>query len=239
MSRRQRSIVPAPEEPVRLSFAVGADINVTGLVQVPKDPSALLVLAHGAGAGMNHSFMTACARGLAERGVATLRYQFPYMERGSRRPDPPPLAQATVRAAVAEACRRHPELPLFAGGKSFGGRMTSQAQAKAPLQGVRGLVFVGFPLHPAGKPSQDRAKHLADVEVPMLFLQGIRDTLAELTLLEPVCERLGRRATLKLFQDADHSFHVPAKSGRKDAEVMQELLDATVVWLRARTADVR
>jgi hypothetical protein len=179
MSRRERSIPPAPDEPVRLSFAVGADITVSGLLQAPKDAQALLALAHGAGAGMNHSFMAAFARGLAERGVATLRYQFPYMERGSKRPDPPPLAQATVRAAVAEAHTLRPKLPLFAGGKSFGGRMTSQAQAKAPLQGVRGLVFVGFPLHPAGKPSQERAKHLADVEVPMLFLQGTRDALAD------------------------------------------------------------
>jgi uncharacterized protein len=172
------------------------------------------------------------ADGLADRAIATLRYQFPYMERGSKRPDPPPLAQATVRAAVAAAVQVQPKLPLFAGGKSFGGRMSSQAQAKAPLKGVRGLVFIGFPLHPAGKPSQDRAKHLAEVKIPMLFLQGTRDALAELTLLEPVCKSLGKRATLKLFADADHSFHVPAKSGRKDAEVFAELLDITAKWIR-------
>ena len=219
----------------QLSFAVGDDVSVSALLQVPSNAEALLVLAHGAGAGMAHPFMAAMASGLAERAIATLRYQFPYMERGSKRPDPPQLAQAAVRAAVAAAAQAQPELPLFAGGKSFGGRMSSQAQAKAPLNGVRGLVFVGFPLHPAGKPSQDRAKHLADVKIPMLFLQGTRDALAELALLEPVCKSLGKRATLKLFADADHSFHVPAKSGRKDAEVFAELLDATAAWIRERS----
>jgi uncharacterized protein len=222
----------SPDRARQLAFAVGEDISVSGLLQAPRDSVALLVLAHGAGAGMAHPFMAAMANGLAERAIATLRYQFPYMERGSKRPDPPQLAQAAVRAAVTTAAQAKPELPLFAGGKSFGGRMSSQAQANSPLNGVRGLVFVGFPLHPAGKPSQDRAKHLAEVKIPMLFLQGTRDSLAELTLLEPVCKSLGKRATLKLFAEADHSFHVPAKSGRKDAEVFAELLDATATWIK-------
>ena len=169
--------------------------------------------------------------GLCERGIATLRYQFPYMEKGSKRPDPPAIAHAAVRAAVAEAGRCCPGLPLIAGGKSFGGRMTSQAQAAAPLGGVRGLAFLGFPLHPAGKPSSDRAKHLADVHVPMLFLQGTRDTLAEVALLEPVVERLGPSATLHLVDGADHSFHVLARSGRNDRDVMNEILDAFAGWI--------
>src|SRR3954465_11936715 len=203
--------------------------RVSGLLQAPAQAHACYVLAHGAGAGMAHPFMAAIANGLAERGVATLRYQFPYMEQGSRRPDTPSVAHATVRAAVKEAARL--ELPLFAGGKSFGGRMTSQAQAGAPLPGVRGLVFLGFPLHPPGKPSDERAKHLFEVQIPMLFLQGTRDEFANLPLLEGVCKELGARATLKLFQDADHSFHVPARTGRKDPEVRAELLDALVAWL--------
>jgi predicted alpha/beta-hydrolase family hydrolase len=182
---------------------------------------------------MTHPFMAAVARELAERGVATLRYQFPYMERGGKRPDPPKLAHATVRAAVAETARRLPRLPLIAGGKSFGGRMTSQAQAAAPLAGVRGLVFLGFPLHPAGRPSAERGQHLFDVQVPMLFLQGTRDALAMLDQLEPLCATLGKRAVLKLFQDADHSFHVPARTGRKDPQVRAEMLDALVGWIDA------
>jgi len=180
---------------------------------------------------MAHPFMAAVANGLAERGIATLRYQFPYMEHGSKRPDTPKLAQATVRAAVAEASRRLPELALFAGGKSFGGRMTSQAQATSPLSGVRGLVFLGFPLHPAGRPSVERAAHLFAVQIPMLFLQGTRDALADLQLLQPLVGELGTRATLEPFQDADHSFHVPARTGRKDSEIIAELLDAVVVWI--------
>ena len=180
---------------------------------------------------MAHPFMAATAEGLAERGIATLRYQFPYMEQGSKRPDTPKVAQAAVRAAVAEAARRVPELALFAGGKSFGGRMTSQAQAASPLPGVRGLVFLGFPLHPPGKPSDERAKHLFDVKVPMLFLQGTRDELADLTLLQPLMKQLGKRATLSLFEDADHSFHVPARTGRKDAEVRAQMLDAMRDWI--------
>jgi uncharacterized protein len=214
-----------------VSIAVSDNISVSGLLQTSPRARACYVVAHGAGAGMNHPFMVAVARELALRDIATLRYQFPYMEHGSRRPDPPQLAQATVRAAVSAALGLLPELPLIAGGKSFGGRMTSQAQAKASLQGVCGLAFLGFPLHPAGRPSQDRAQHLFDVQIPMLFLQGTRDTLASLDQLEPLCKKLGRRATLKLFADADHSFHVPARTGRKDAQVLGEVLDAFATWL--------
>jgi predicted alpha/beta-hydrolase family hydrolase len=188
-------------------------------------------MAHGAGAGMAHPFMTALANDLASRAIATVRYQFPYMERGSKRPDSPKVAHATVRAAVAEASRLTPGLALIAGGRSFGGRMTSQAQAASPLPGVRGLAFVGFPLHPAGQPSDERAVHLADVQVPLLFLQGTRDELADLPLLARLAERLGPRATLTLFDEADHSFHVPARTGRKDADVRAEMADALAGWV--------
>jgi uncharacterized protein len=215
----------------RVSVAVGESLRVSGLLQAPPRPRACYVLAHGAGAGMTHPFMAVVAADLAQRGIATLRYQFPAMERGTKRPDPPQLAQATVRAAVMEAQRLVPDLPLFAGGKSFGGRMTSQAQAAAPLPGVRGLIFLGFPLHPAGRPSQDRAKHLFEVRIPMLFLQGSRDALAALDELRPVCQALGARATLKVFADADHSFHVPTRSGRDDAQVRSEMLDALAGWI--------
>ncbi|WP_375786478.1 alpha/beta family hydrolase [Bradyrhizobium sp. Pha-3] len=214
-----------------LTITVSDDNAVSALLLRPAQARAAYVFAHGAGAGMTHSSMDVISEGLAERGIATLRYQFPYMEKGSKRPDPPAVAQATVRAAVAEAVRRCGELPLFAGGKSFGGRMTSQAQAKAPLAGVRGLVFLGFPLHPAGKPSSERAKHLAEVKVPMLFLQGTRDALAELDLLEPLVNGLGARATLQLAQEADHSFHVLKRSGRNDREVMAEILDGFAAWV--------
>lgn len=211
--------------------------RVSGLLQVPANARACYVLAHGAGAGMAHPFMAAAAEGLAQRGIATLRYQFPYMERGSKRPDTPKLAQATVRAAVAEMSRLAPELVLIAGGKSFGGRMTSQAQAASPLPGVRGIAFLGFPLHPAGRPSDERGKHLFEVGIPMLFMQGTRDPLADVELLRPLVERLGARATLKLFADADHSFHAPARTGRKDAEVRAEMLDALGEWIdRVTTA---
>jgi len=214
-----------------VTITVSDTTRVSGLLQKPPHARARYVLAHGAGAGMDHPFMENVARGLASRGIATLRYQFPYMERGSKRPDPPPLAQATVRAAVAEAQRLLPDTALIAGGKSFGGRMTSQAQAKAPLEGVHGLAFLGFPLHPAGRPSQDRAEHLFEVQIPMLFLQGTRDNLASLDQLEPVCKQLGKCATLTLFADADHSFHVPARTGRKDTQVLDEVLDALAAWL--------
>ncbi len=175
--------------------------------------------------------MQSTARGLAERGIATLRYQFPYVERKSRRPDPPALCHATVRAAVIEASRRAPDLPLFAGGRSFGGRMTSQAQAQAPLPGVRGLVFLAFPLHPAGRPGTERGAHLFDICIPMLFLQGTRDELARVDLLEALVGQLGARATLHLLEEADHSFHVPVRSGRKDPQVREALLDFLRVWL--------
>lgn len=221
-------------EPIAIDVAEGQ--RVSGLLQMPAAARAILVLAHGAGAGMSHPFLAAVADGLAERGIATLRYQFLYMEAGERRPDPPRLAQAVVRAAVLEAERRCPELPRFAGGKSFGGRMTSQAQAASPLPGVRGLVFLGFPLHPAGKPSTERAKHLSAVDVPMLFLQGTRDKLAGVSLLEPLARELGARATLRLFPEADHAFHVPVRSGRTDAGVRSEILDAVAAWCGAIVA---
>jgi predicted alpha/beta-hydrolase family hydrolase len=216
-------------EPVSIEGEHG--VRVFGLLQTPPRARACYVLAHGAGAGMKHPFMAAVAAELWQHGIATLRYQFPYMERGAKRPDPPRLAQAAVRAAVAAAARALPDLPLIAGGKSFGGRMTSQAQAHEPLPGLRGLAFLGFPLHPAGKPSRERAKHLDDVRIPMLFLQGTRDTLAALGELEPVCKALGDRATLKLFADADHSFHVPARTGRTDAQVRGGVCDALTAWI--------
>jgi hypothetical protein len=221
----------SPVEPVTLS--VSETVRVSGLLQRPAEAEACFVLAHGAGAGMNHPFLADTAAGLAARGIASLRYQFPYFERGSKRPDPPALCHATVRAAVAEISRREPSLPLFAGGRSFGGRMTSQAQALSPLPGVKGLIFLAFPLHPAKSPSDDRAKHLFDVNVPMLFLQGTRDALAEMSMLGPLLERLGKLATTKLFQDADHSFHVPARSGRTDKQIKEELLDATAAWIKS------
>jgi predicted alpha/beta-hydrolase family hydrolase len=205
---------------------------VSGLLTHRPDAKALYVFAHGAGAGMTHSFMEALSNALLERHIATLRYQFPYRERGSKRPDPPQLCHATVRAAVAKAAQLHPELALFAGGKSFGGRMTSQAQAAEPLPGVRGLVFVGFPLHPAKKPAIARAEHLADVRVPMLFLQGTRDELAEWQLIAGVTGKLATRATLARIEAADHSFHVLAKSGRNDAQVLDELADRSADWMR-------
>jgi uncharacterized protein len=216
----------------QVTIEVDATRDVSGLLLVPERPFACYVLAHGAGAGMTHKFMTAVAEGLNERGMATLRYQFPYIEAGSKRPDRPPLAHAAVRAAVASAARLTPGLPLFAGGKSFGARMTSQAQAAAPLPNVIGLAFLGFPLHPAGKPSADRAEHLSDVRVPMLFLQGTRDALAELAFLSPVLERLSATATSHLIEHADHSFHVPARSGTTDSQVLNGVLDTLAGWAR-------
>jgi hypothetical protein len=213
-----------------LAIEVDADTRVSALWQAPPGAQAAYVFAHGAGAGMRHAFMEALAGALATRGVATLRYQFPYMERGSKRPDAPALAQATVRAAVAAAQAQAGALPLFAGGKSFGGRMTSQAQAAGPLPGVRGIAFVGFPLHTAGKPATTRAAHLADVQVPMLFLQGTRDELADLSLLQPVVQQLGARATLHVVDDADHAFHVRARSGRNDAQVIEDLAATMAAW---------
>ena len=218
-------------------IAVDDAQHVSGLLSAPSNARACYVLAHGAGAGMAHPFMAAVAEGLAERGIATLRYQFPYMEKRSKRTDTPKVAQATVRAAVAEAARLAPGLPLIAGGKSFGGRMTSQAQAATPLPGVRGLAFLGFPLHPSGKPSDERAAHLHDVKIPMLFLQGSADQLASPALIQKLAKELGPRATLTFFPGADHSFHVPARSGRKDAEVMAEMLDALARWTTSVTTE--
>ncbi|MET0207769.1 MAG: alpha/beta family hydrolase [Burkholderiaceae bacterium] len=218
-------------KPEPITIAIDGATRVSGLLTIPAAPRACYAMAHGAGAGMSHTFMEGVANGLAARGLATLRYQFPYMERGSKRPDAPAVAHAAVRSACAEALKRAPKLKWFAGGRSFGGRMTSQAQAIAPLPGIAGLVFFAFPLHPAGKPSIERAKHLADVKVPMLFLQGEKDALAELDLLRPVVKKLGARAALKLVADADHSFHVPAKSGRKDPEVLAEILDEAAKWM--------
>lgn len=214
----------------RLTLDVGGTNKVSALLQVPADARAVYVLAHGAGAGMTHPFMADVASALEAEGIGTLRYQFPYMENRSKRPDPPALCHATVRAAVAEAARRAPGMKLIAGGKSFGGRMTSQAQAAEPLNGVAGLVFLGFPLHPPKKPSIERAAHLEKVQIPMLFLQGTRDELADLTLLEPIAQKLGKRATLKRIEHADHSFHVLARSGRKDIEVMKEWVQAIAAW---------
>ena len=214
-----------------LRFAVGERAGeVSGLLLRPDGARLLYVLAHGAGAGMRHPFLESISQGLAERSIATLRYQFPYMEQRARRPDPPAVAAATVRAAVIAAARVAPGLPLVAGGKSFGGRMTSTAQAEQPLPGVRGLVFLGFPLHPPGRPGDSRAEHLARVQIPMLFLQGDRDQFADLKLLKPVVSGLGERATLHLVEGGDHSFHVLKRSGRTDAEVMGELLDTIVAW---------
>jgi predicted alpha/beta-hydrolase family hydrolase len=200
----------------------------------PDGAKALYLFAHGAGAGMTHKAMESNALGLAHRGIATLRYQFLYMEKGSRRPDPPRLAHAAVRAAAARAAEIAPDLPLFAGGRSFGGRMTSQAQAEEPLPGVRGLAFLGFPLHPAGKPGIERADHLSRVNLPMLFVSGSRDALAGLDLLEPVIEGLGDRATLHLVQNADHSFKPAARSGRTAADIEAEMLDAATEWMTTR-----
>ena len=219
-----------------LTIDVG-ELQVSGLWLSPSRPTSCFVFAHGAGAGMHHSFMAAMSEGLCDRGVATLRYQFPYMERRSKRPDAPALCHDTVRAAVAGAMKRTQDVPLFAGGKSFGGRMTSQAQALAALPGVHGLIFVGFPLHPAGKPADSRGSHLSDVHVPMLFLQGDRDELATLDLLRPLIERLGKRAKLRTVEHADHSFHVPARSGRKDAEVRSEMLDVMRDWMMTNSSE--
>ena len=223
---------PTTTQPLRIAIDPGE--TVSALLCMPAHAWAGYVFAHGAGAGMAHAFMGDLSATLARHGIATLRYQFPSMERGSKRPDSPRVAHAAVRAAVVKAGALWPGLPLFAGGKSFGGRMTSQAQALAPLPGVRGLVFVGFPLHPAGKPADERAAHLFEVACPMLFLQGTRDELAALSLLEPLARRLGARATLHLFDDADHAFHVRASSGRTHAHTLDAMAEATASWLRAR-----
>jgi predicted alpha/beta-hydrolase family hydrolase len=217
----------------RITIPIDDSHPVSGLLCLPKRAFACYVMAHGAGAGMAHPFMADVAEGLARREVATLRFQFPYMEAGSKRPDRPALAHTAIRAAVAMA----PRLPLFAGGKSFGARMTSQAQALDPLPGVWGLVFFGFPLHPVGKPSIERAAHLYQVHIPMLFLQGTRDKLADMALLTPLVDQL--QATLWAVEQADHSFHVPVRSGETDADVMNTILDETAGWMRETLAEGR
>ena len=215
----------------QINFQVGDHGTVSGLVQSPAAPLACYVFAHGAGAGMGHSFMGAVSTGLAARGIATLRYQFPYMERGSKRPDVPKVAHAAVRAALAETARRWPGLPLIAAGKSFGGRMSSQAQSASPMPGVAGLLFFGFPLHPTAKPSIERAQHLAAIRVPMLFVQGTRDEMADVSLIESTVGALGRHARLHWVQDGDHSLKVPARSGRSQVEVFDGVFDAVVRWI--------
>jgi uncharacterized protein len=224
-------IAPEAAGPESVLIRINETQRVSGLLQRTLEARGCYVLAHGAGAGMRHPFLADVASGLSERRVATLRYQFLYMEQGSKRPDPPKIAHAAVRAAVAEASRLVPEVALFAGGKSFGGRMTSQAQAETPLPGVRGLVFLGFPLHPPGRPSDERGQHLFEVKIPMLFLQGDRDEFADLALLQSLTAQLGPRATLQLFPDADHSFHVRARSGRTDSEIKSQMLDAVRAWM--------
>jgi predicted alpha/beta-hydrolase family hydrolase len=217
-----------------MHIAVPGAGEVSALLVTPEHPSALYVLAHGAGAGMRHPFMEAMARRLAARRIATLRYQFLYVENRKARPDPEPVLLATVRAAIAAGREAAGDIPLIAGGKSMGGRMTSRAAAEAPLDGVAGLAFLGFPLHPAGRPGTGRADHLAKVDLPMLFLQGTRDTLADLALLRPVLEKLGPRATLRVFDDADHSFHVRKKSGASDEQVLDELAQSIAGWWQER-----
>jgi predicted alpha/beta-hydrolase family hydrolase len=224
----------AMEREIEIALEGGA--RVSGLLELPDGACALLVLAHGAGAGMRHPFLAAASRGLAALGIGTLRYQFPYMEGRRKRPDPPALATATVRAAVRRAKELAPGLALFAAGKSFGGRMSSTAEAAEPL-GVAGLVFLGFPLHAPGKPGSHRADHLDQVAVPMLFLQGTRDDFAELELLRQVCERLGARARLHLVEGADHSFRVPRRAGRSDADVMAELTSEVAAFVAAHAPD--
>lgn len=219
--------------PFMLAVAGAGDVSAlltSAPLTGPDRPRACYVFAHGAGAGMAHPFMSDLANALAQRGTATLRFQFPFMEQGSKRTDPPAVAQAAVRSAVAEARTRLPGVPLFAGGKSFGGRMASQAQASSPMEGVQGLAFVGFPLHAAGKPASTRAAHLRDVRCPMLFLQGTRDALADLGLLRAALEPLGERARLVVVDDADHAFHVRVRSGRTDAQVLASLADTMAAW---------
>ncbi len=218
------------DEGERLQFAVEGTGEVSAILMHPAKARCLLALAHGAGAGMTHPFLERLARELACVGVATFRYQFPYMEQRRRVPDAPSVATATVASAVRAAAKAAVGLPLFAGGKSFGGRMSSQAASLGLLDGVKGLVFFGFPLHPPNKPSTKRAEHLAKVEIPMLFLQGTRDTLADLKLLRPICADLGARATLHIIEAADHSFHVLKSSGNSDGDVLRESAETTATW---------
>lgn len=222
------------KRPVSLTIPLPSGGTTSALLYKPADAKAGYVFAHGAGAGMDHAFMAAIAEGLAERGIATLRFNFPFMEQGSKRADSPAVAHASIRAAVAEAAHQLPDVPLFAGGKSYGGRMTTQAQSAEPLPGVKGIVLVGFPLHPAGKPSTERAAHLAGVKLPMLFLQGTRDALADLELITQTTASLGKKATLHVVDGADHAFHVLVRSGRTDAQVLEELMDAMTAWIVKR-----
>lgn len=226
-----REPADAPGQATELRFSVSPRAgDVSALLVRPLEARALVVLGHGAGAGMRHPFMEAVAHRLAARDLATLRYQFPYMEQGQRRPSPRPQLLATVRAALSTAHELAGELPVLAGGKSMGGRMTSLALAEKPEPRPRALVFLGFPLHPAGRPGTERAAHLSEADLPMLFLQGTRDRLAELDLLRPICADLGPRAELRVIEGADHSFHVLKRSGRNDAEVLDELADAIAAW---------
>lgn len=219
---------------IPLTIALPSGATISGLLQAPANIEACYVFAHGAGAGMEHAFMASIAQGLAERGIASLRFNFPFMEQGSKRPDSPAAAHAAIRAAVAEAARHMPGVSLFAGGKSYGGRMSTQAQAAERLPEVKGLVLVGFPLHPAGKPSTERAAHLNDVQLPMLFLQGTRDALADLDLITQTTAKLGKKASLHIVDGADHAFHVLVRSGRTDAQVREELLDTMAAWMAKR-----
>jgi predicted alpha/beta-hydrolase family hydrolase len=216
----------------KLQFVVEDGGQVSALMLRPAKPRWVMALAHGAGAGMAHPFLTALAEELAEVGMATLRYQFPYMEQKRRVPDRPPILTATVAAAVRAARKEVPDAPLLAGGKSMGGRMTSTAASQGQLDDVRGLVFFGFPLHPPKQPGTKRAEHLAKVRIPMLFLQGTRDTLADLTLLRPICAGLGGRTTLHIVESGDHSFHVLKSSGKTDGEVLRELAETTAAWAK-------
>ncbi|MBI3004665.1 MAG: dienelactone hydrolase family protein [Ignavibacteriales bacterium] len=217
------------------SFIASKSVGtVSAILMLPDNAKALLVLAHGAGAGMRQKFLEAISHKLAEHGIGTFRYQFPYMEQGGKRPDPKPVIYATVRSAVETAAKLAPGLPLFAGGKSFGGRMTSSAAAEEPLPHVRGIVFLGFPLHPPGKPSIERAEHLSRVTVPMLFLQGTRDDFAEMSLLKPVVDKLGKFATLHVIDGADHSFHVLKSSGKTDGDVLSDLARMTHQWMSSK-----
>ena len=220
--------------PISLTIALPSGGTISGLLQAPVNAKACYVFAHGAGAGMDHAFMAQISEGLAGRGIASLRFNFPFMEQGSKRPDSPTVAHAAIRAAVAEAARHMPDVPLFAGGKSYGGRMSTQAQAAEPLPGVKGILLVGFPLHPAGKPSTARAAHLADVKLPMLFLQGTRDALADLDLITPTTASLGKKTSLHIVDGADHAFHVLVRSGRTDAQVREELCDTMAAWMTKR-----
>lgn len=219
------------QQPV--SISVGPQ-RVSGLLFRPDDAKALFVFAHGAGVGMNHPSMASAAEGLAARGIATLRFNFPFMEKGSGRPDPPRIAHLAVRAAVGAAAETAGDLPLFAGGRSFGGRMASQAQALEPLPDVRGLAFLGFPLHPAGQPGTERADHLEQIKIPMLFVSGSRDALADISLLKPLLATLGEAATLHVVDQGDHGLRVPAKSGRTSEEAQAEALDAIAEWMKAQ-----